>query len=121
MYELNLSNYKFPSLGGLYNTEGSSFHLTEVLYNVSNIYNSISINPFLAFQTQNMLYSRDLNHLKLYCVYGSALFTGIFIVPDDGWYCKLKHVAQYTCHPPGTWNLEVGIVVDPWLPLVLHG
>jgi len=38
MYELNLSNYKFPSLGGLYNTEGSSFHLIEVLYNVSNIY-----------------------------------------------------------------------------------
>jgi len=26
-----------------------------------------------------------------------------------------------TCHPPGTWNLEVGIVEDPWLPLVLHG
>jgi hypothetical protein len=55
-----------------------------------------------------MLYSQDLNHLKLYCVYASALFTGIVIVPDDGWYCKLKHVAKYTCHPPGTWNLEVG-------------
>jgi len=31
-----------------------------------------------------------------------------------------------TCYLPGTWNLEVaprllGIVVDPWLPSVLHG
>ena len=31
-----------------------------------------------------------------------------------------------TCHPPSTWNLEVaprllGIVVDPWSPMVLHG
>ena len=64
MYELNLLNYKFPSLEGLYNTEGSSFHLTEVLYNVSytTIYIYIYIYiPYFSTGNARYLYKKGLN------------------------------------------------------------
>ena len=96
MFDLSILNYRFPSLGGLYNKEESSFHSIKALYQISqypNMCYCIATTTFSALKQKKILQVCNLNYLKFYCVTCKFSPSACIVIVSDG-FLKPKYVAK---------------------------